>query len=81
MVYIFSYQKFFLGYILEGLGMESVGIFYDHSEYVFYGHLEYSWQFGIFTAILYILCPLGNFGTFPPFWYIYGNFVYFMSIG
>jgi hypothetical protein len=27
-------------------------------------------RFGIFTAILYILCPLGNIGTFPPFWYI-----------
>jgi hypothetical protein len=33
----FSYQKSQFGYILEGLGMKNVGIFYDHSEY-FHGH-------------------------------------------
>jgi hypothetical protein len=28
-----SYQKSQLGYILEGLGIENVGIFYDHLQY------------------------------------------------
>jgi hypothetical protein len=28
-----SNQKYQFGYILEGLGMENVGIFYDHLEY------------------------------------------------
>jgi hypothetical protein len=27
---LFSYQNAQLGYILQGLGMENVGIFYDH---------------------------------------------------
>jgi hypothetical protein len=31
---IFSNQKFRFGYILEGLGMENVGIFYNHVEYL-----------------------------------------------
>jgi hypothetical protein len=30
MVYIFAYQKSQFGYILEGLGMENVGIFYGY---------------------------------------------------
>jgi hypothetical protein len=43
---LFSNQKKF-GQILEYLGMEDVGIFYDHLEY--------------FTAIWYILRPFGIF--------------------
>jgi hypothetical protein len=42
---LLSYQKYQFGYILEGLGIENVGIFYDHLIY--------------FTAKLYILCPFG----------------------
>jgi hypothetical protein len=38
MVYIFSYQKSQIGYILEGLGMKNIGYTYL---YLFYGHLEY----------------------------------------
>jgi hypothetical protein len=38
---LFSYQKSQFGYILVGLGMENIGIFYDPLEY--------------FTAIWYIL--------------------------
>jgi hypothetical protein len=38
---IISNQKYQLGKILEGFGMEEVGIFYDHLEYI--------------TAIWYIL--------------------------
>jgi hypothetical protein len=30
---LFSYQKFQFGYILEGFGIENIGIFYDHLEY------------------------------------------------
>jgi hypothetical protein len=29
---IFSYQKYQFGYILEGLGKENVGVFYDCDE-------------------------------------------------
>jgi cyanate permease len=43
---LFSYQKSQFGYILEGLGKENVGIFYDLLEY--------------FTAIWCILWPLGT---------------------
>jgi hypothetical protein len=58
---IFSNQKSNFGYIFVGLGMEKVGIFYDHFEY--------------FTAIWYILWPFGirslwSFGKFFPFWYV-----------
>jgi hypothetical protein len=41
---LFSNQKYQFGYMLEGLGMENVSIFYDHSEYL--------------TAIWYNLCRL-----------------------
>jgi hypothetical protein len=45
---------------LEGLRIENVGIFYGH------------WQY--FTAIWYILWPLGNvvviLYSYPSFWYI-----------
>jgi hypothetical protein len=42
---LFSYQKSLFGYVLEGLGMENIGIFNDHFEY--------------FTAIRYIVQPFG----------------------
>jgi hypothetical protein len=42
---LFSYQKSKFGNILEGLGMEKIGVFYDHLEY--------------FTAIWYNLLPFG----------------------
>jgi hypothetical protein len=41
-----SYQKSQFGYILEGLGKENVGIFYDHLEY--------------FTALWCMLWPFGT---------------------
>jgi hypothetical protein len=44
---VFSKQKSQFGYILEGLAMEDVGMFY--------GHLVY------FTAYWYIVCPFGIF--------------------
>jgi hypothetical protein len=51
---IFSNQKSQFGYILKGLRIENVG--------VVYGNLEY------FTAIGYILRPLGNvMDNFPRF--------------
>jgi hypothetical protein len=57
---IFSYQKSQFGYMLEGLEMENVGIFY--------GHLKYVTSTGRFFVRLKI------FGRhliyFPPFWYI-----------
>jgi hypothetical protein len=46
---LFSNQKSELGYTLEGLAMEDVG--------VFYGHLVY------FTVIGYILRTFGIFGV------------------
>jgi hypothetical protein len=56
---IFSNQKSQFGYILEGLAIEDVGIFY--------GDLLY------FTAIWYILWSFGilfgDMAHFPPFWY------------
>jgi hypothetical protein len=55
---LFSNQKLQFGYILEGLGMENFGIFYDHLE--------------IFTAIWYnlmaLLYSLWSFGIFSPIW-------------
>jgi hypothetical protein len=43
---IFSDQKSKLGFILEGVEMENVGIFSGHLEYI--------------MAIWYIIWPLGN---------------------
>jgi hypothetical protein len=57
---LFSNQKSQFEYILEGLGMETVGIYYDHLEYftaILYnlwpfvincGHLVYYFHFGMF---------------------------------
>jgi hypothetical protein len=59
MVY-FQTKKSKFGYILEGLAMEDVGVFYGHSVY--------------FTAIRFTLWPFGTFSGnlvyFPSFWYI-----------
>jgi hypothetical protein len=75
---LFSNQKSQFLYILEGLAMEYVGIFYGHLVTfsaiwsiicpfgVFYGHLVY------FMAIWYILWPFGKF---------YGQLVYLLSSG
>jgi hypothetical protein len=43
----FSYQKYQFGHILEGLGVENIGMFYGHSEY--------------FMPTWCILCPFGIF--------------------
>jgi hypothetical protein len=57
---LFLNQKSKFGYILEGLGMENVSIFYDQLEYfmaiwhnlcqfgIVCGHLVYFYHFGIF---------------------------------
>jgi hypothetical protein len=56
-----SNQKPQFGLILEGLGVENVGIFYDHLEY--------------FMAIWYNLWPFcivcGHLVYFPQFWYVW----------
>jgi hypothetical protein len=43
---VFAYQKSHFGSILDGLGLEKIGIFFGHLEYI--------------TGILYILWPFGN---------------------
>jgi hypothetical protein len=62
-------KKSQFGYILEGLEMENVGIFY--------GHLEY------FMVILYILQSFGIFCSplvyFAVIWYILQSFGIFCS--
>jgi hypothetical protein len=58
---LFSYQKTQFGYILEGLGMETVGIFYEHLEYfsaIWYIFL----QFGIACGRLVYFSRFGMFG-------------------
>jgi uncharacterized membrane protein len=45
---IFAYQKFQFGYILEGLGMEIVGIFYGNSTAIWF----ILWSFGIALPVL-----------------------------
>jgi hypothetical protein len=53
-VYHFSYQKYQFWYILVGLGIENIDIFYVHLE--------------SFTSILYIVFK--PFGDFVVIWYI-----------
>jgi hypothetical protein len=55
---LFSNQKSQFGYILEGLAMENLGIFYDHLVY-FTATEHILWPFGIFC---------GHLVYFPPFW-------------
>jgi hypothetical protein len=54
-----SDQNSQFGYILEGLAIEDVGVFYAHLIYLFYGNLIY------FMAIWYI---------FQTIWYIFWQF-------
>jgi hypothetical protein len=54
---IFSYQNSQIGYIWDVHEMENIGIFNVHLEYC--------------KAILYILCPVGNFMVI---WYILPHF-------
>jgi hypothetical protein len=60
---LFSFQKSEFGYILEGLGMENVGLFRDHLEY--FTSVWYTlWLFGIVWVHLII---------FSQFWYVCTN--------
>jgi hypothetical protein len=54
MVSVFSYQKSQFGHILEGLGMETVGIFYER--------LVYFMPFGIFGIWCGALVYFPRFG-------------------
>jgi hypothetical protein len=58
---LFSNKKSQFGYIWEGLGMENVGVYYDHLEY--------------FAAIWYNLWPFdidcGHLVYFSPLWYVW----------
>jgi hypothetical protein len=47
---LFSYQ---FGYILEDFGMENVGLFYDHLEYLMAIWYNF-WPFGIFFPFWYV---------------------------
>jgi hypothetical protein len=51
----FSYQNSRFGYILEGLGLENVCIFYVHLKYLTDLHMVY------FITILYMLLSFGIF--------------------
>jgi hypothetical protein len=75
-VYI-AYQKSQFGFILEGLGLKNVGIFYGHLGYfmviwyvlwpfgIFCGYLVFLWLFGIFCGYLVF---------FVVIWYIFSSF-------
>jgi hypothetical protein len=74
MVY-FQTKKSQFGYILEGLGIESVGIFYGRLEYTYYRHLLYViiiWNilrpFDIFfDRLVYFVVIWYNI---PQIWYV-----------
>jgi hypothetical protein len=55
---LFSNQKSQFGYILEGLAMKNVGIFYDHLVY-FTAIRNTLWPFGIVCGNLVYFPPLG----------------------
>jgi hypothetical protein len=68
---VFSNQKYKLGFILKGLGMQNVGIFYGHLEYcsaiwnivrpfgILLGHLVFFMAFLVyFVAFWYIFIVL-----------------------
>jgi hypothetical protein len=57
---LFSNQKSRFGKNFEGLGMENVGMFYDHLEY--------------FTAIWYNLGPFGIFCSHLVYFFRFGMF-------
>jgi hypothetical protein len=56
----FSCPKSQFGSILEGRGVENVGIFYDHLEYL--------------TAVWYILCPFGALCVHLAYFWYFGIF-------
>jgi hypothetical protein len=63
----FFIQKAQFGCILEGLGMENLGIFYVHSEYlrpfgIFLRVWNISWSIGIFFIVL-VCCIKKNLAT------------------
>jgi hypothetical protein len=59
---IFAFKKYQFEYILDGLGIENVGIFYGHLVYI--------------MATWYILWPLGiYYGIyFVIIWYVFSRF-------
>jgi hypothetical protein len=61
----FSYQKSQFRHILEVIGMEKVGILYDHLEYVhlFYVNLVYMYVYGYLVYFVVIW-------YFFPFWHV-----------
>jgi hypothetical protein len=61
---LFSKRKYQFGKILEGLGMENVGIFYDRLEH-FTAIWCNLWLFGI------VWYSLWSFVVFFPFWYVW----------
>jgi hypothetical protein len=76
MVSVFANQISLFVYILEGLGVENVGIFYGHWVYfvvfwyillplgIFYSHVVFLWPF-IFYIVIFL-----SFGAFFQFWYV-----------
>jgi hypothetical protein len=63
-------QKSKFGYILEGLAVDDVGIFYGHLDftaiwYIFLAMWEISWLFGIFSPVL-VRCTKKNLATLSP---------------
>jgi hypothetical protein len=58
---IFLNQKSKIGYILEGLGIDNVGILCGHFEY-FKTIWYISWPFGIFSPVL-VCCTKKNLAT------------------
>jgi hypothetical protein len=59
MAYVHTKNLPLTTFILEGLGIENVGMFY--------GHLEYFMQKLLHFEVIWHIPP---FGIFPPFWYI-----------
>jgi hypothetical protein len=58
---LFSYQKYQFGYILEGLEIENVCIFYFHFEY-FTATRYILWHFGIVCSNFVYFYHFGMFG-------------------
>jgi hypothetical protein len=61
LLFCFQTKLHKFGLILEGLGMESVVIFYDHLEY-FMAIWHNVWQFGIVCGHLVYFSHFGMFG-------------------
>jgi hypothetical protein len=58
---VFSNQKSQFGKILEGLRMETVGVFYSHLDCTYYALLVY-------FMVISLFC--GNLVWFSPIWFI-----------